>query len=762
MLKRITKLFILLLLSTLFSCSTTKSLEEGDVFYKGSRIHISKTEKEAEWKIENSSEKFSTLYYNLWDAPNGGIFGTTFGVFFPARLYIYNWFYNTKDRGFNNWMRINFGEPPITIQRINPDIKTQKGVSIFENYGHFGTTGHYKLNYNKRQNKAYLHYYFDIPKAYIYRNVTLSTSSSESQLFDHINEFAKKTKLKPGREFNLYTIREENKNLETHLNNNGYFFIHKNDFIISADTTVGKKQVNLEIALTENLPPICYQKQMLLPSSVFFDSVMQKNGSGKKYTWGYGRLKKHVLDSVVKIKSGHAYSLENTRTTERNLNSLGIFSNPRILYKVWSNDSLSLKPELRLNMLDATKITFNLRGNYKNTGYVGPSAGFTFKQLNVFGGAENLTVVGDAYYDFPIGLFRDRISVSSGFSFRNTLSAPLFKTPKNILKHAYVIPKYFVSLNYDYNRRKDYFDIINVNTNYGWAWSSNKRLSHKLFLVNATYSNISNTTARFDSLTTDNPFLRESLIDQFILGTAYEINYSKPAFQQNKLGIDYNARFDLAGNLLNLLNSSFTNRPQGEQKFLGVPFSQFARVNSRVVLNWNFSKKAQLVFRNITGVGLAYGNSQQLPYIENFFIGGSNSLRPFPIRAIGPGRFIQLDEGEVNQAGEFKIEFNLEYRFTLFWKLKFAFFADAGNIWLLNPDPSRPGGEVRWNKLMQDSYLTSGAGLRLETDYIVLRLDLGVVLYWPIFSDDQRWIFQLPSEVVKSSFAPVFAIGYPF
>ena len=193
-----------------------------------------------------------------------------------------------------------------------------------------------------------------------------------------------------------------------------------------------------------------------------------------------------------------------------------------------------------------------------------------------------------------------------------------------------------------------------------------------------------------------------------------------------------------------------------------MPFSQFVRANSQIVLNYTFSKSTQLVFRNITGIGYAFGNSYQMPYIKQFFIGGTNSLRPLPIRAVGPGRFIQLNQAEVNQAGDFKLEFNLEYRFTLFWKLKFAVFTDAGNIWLLQPDDNRPGGEVRWNKLAQDSYLTGGVGLRLETDYIVLRLDLGMILYWPIFTDGNRWAWQLPTEIVKNSYAPVFAIGYPF
>ena len=762
MLKKWTKIIAVLALPFLIGCSTSKSLQNGDTFYKGSQIHISKSDSIADWKIENASEKFSTLYLDLWDTPNGAIFGSSFGVFLPTRLYIYNWFYNTNPKGFNNWVRENFGEPPTTIQQVNPELKTQKGQSVFENYGHFGATGHHRLVYNKKKNKAYLHYYFELPRAYVYKDVLISTTSDQALISKHISTLNATTQLKKEQEFNLYKIRDEKKNLATYLNNNGYYFIDKNDFIVLADTTVGHKQVNLEIALADNLPPICYHKQLLLPKSIVIDSIVQTNTAAKKYSWGYGQLKKHMLDTVINMKTNQVYSLANTQKTERDLNSLGIFANPRVIYSISKSDSMHLRPSVKLNMLDATRITFNIRGNYKNTGYVGPSIGFTFRQLNLFGGAENLTVTGDVYYDFPTGVNGHKNSVSTGYSFRNTLSAPLLKTPKNVLKSKYIIPKYFISLNFDYNHRVDYFDLVNWNANYGWMWASNKNLTHKLILVDATYSNVHNTTSRFDDLTASNPFLRESLVNQFILGTAYEINYTRPATVRKKMAISYLGRLDLAGNALNLANSVFTNRPAGEQKFVGVPFSQFARLNSQIVLNWNLTEKSQLVFRNVTGIGFAYGNSYQMPYIKQFFIGGSNSLRPFPIRGVGPGRYLQFDVAEVNQAGDFKLEFNLEYRFTLFWKLKLALFTDAGNIWLLEADPNRPRGEVRWNKLAQDSYLTGGAGIRLETDYIVLRVDLGMVLYWPIFTDGNRWVWQLPSDIVKNSYSPVFAIGYPF
>ena len=753
--------FLVILLfasSILVGCSTTKSLKEGDVLYRGERIQFKKDPVKAGWKIEESSEKFASVYWALWDAPNGALLGMPVMMFYPIRLFIYHDFYNEKSKGFNYWVRENFGEPPITIEYINPEIKLQKGLSIFDEYGHFGSTGHYKLNYNKKGNKAYVRYYFQVKEAYHYRSVTFKWSPKDPILNSQIESFGKTSVLQPATEFNLYKIRNEKNRLAKQLQDSGFYFIIDKNIKVSADTTVGNKMLDLKISIDDELPYPFYQRQHLGDISIKIDSVNQPKNPGKYYEWEYGKLKSKVLDSIIDIKSNSLYSLSDSKRTSFLLSELGLFSNPRVEYEVKNGDSILLKPIITLDVLDATNIGFNVQGNYKNTGYLGPSIGFTFKQKNVFHGAENLTINGDVYYDFPIGAFKHRVSNSYGFSLRSILTKPLLRSPLKFINHKYSLPKQFYKLNFEHNVRQDYFNLTALNATYGWAWKSKPHISHELGLIDVTLSNITKPTQRFQDLIETNPILAATLIDQFLIGSYYEFHYLRAANPFHRWGWKYTGRVDLSGNALNLLSSVFTNTPNGEQKFFGIEFAQFSRITSEIIANWHISKTHQLVFRNIGGIGLAYGNSEHMPFIKQYFIGGTNSLRPFNARTIGPGRFFQLDPMEVNQVGDFKLEFNIEFRMPLVWKLNLAIFSDMGNIWLLHPDPNRPDGEIRWNKIVQDSYLTAGAGLRLDMDYLVLRLDVGLALYTPFIEEGNRWVFQHKTYL----WAPVIGIGYPF
>jgi len=751
-------LILILVSSLLVGCSTTKSLKEGEVFYKGERVKFEKSSKDATWKIEESSEKFANVYWTLWESPNGALLGMPVTTFFPLRLIIYHDFYNEKTKGFNYWVRENFGEPPKTIAFVNPEMKLQKGISVFEEYGHFGTIGNFKLNYNKKGNKAYIRYYFQVREAYKYRSVVFGGLTQYPKIDKAVVAFGKTSILKPTTEFNLYKIRSEKSKLVRSLQDSGFYFIIDKNIHIAADTTVGNKMLDLKMGIEEGLPQAFYQQQYLSDISIKIDSITQPKEPGKYFEWEYGKLKTRVLDSIIDIESNSMYSFTDTRRTGFLLSELGIFSNPRIEYAVVDGDSVTLNPVITLDVLDATKIGFNVKGNYKNTGYVGPSVGFRFRQLNVFHGAENLTVNGDVYYDFPIGAFKHRVSNSYGFSLRSKLTKPLLRRPFNFITHKYSLPKQFYKLNMEFNTRQDYFDMTTINASYGWTWKSKPNVSHELGLIDITVSDISNPTQRFFDLTAANPLLAATLINQFLIGSYYEFNVKSKGSTFQRFDFNYTGRVDLSGNFFNLVSSTFSNTPNGEQQVFGMRFAQFTRLTSEFVTNWHMSKTHQLVFRNITGVGLAYGNSENMPFIKQYFIGGTNSLRPFTARTVGPGGFFQNDPMEVNQVGDFKLEFNLEFRMPLVWKINLAVFSDMGNIWLLKPDPNRPNGEVRWNKLAVDSYLTVGAGLRLDMGYLVLRGDVGIPIHLPFYAEGNRWIWQNN----RNLWAPVIGIGYPF
>ncbi len=334
--------------------------------------------------------------------------------------------------------------------------------------------------------------------------------------------------------------------------------------------------------------------------------------------------------------------------------------------------------------------------------------------------------------------------------------APLINSPFRFISKTYSLPKKFISLRAEVNDRKDYFHLTSWTGSTGVTWKTSYKVTHKLTIAEATFSNIINPTVKFDSLTAEDPSLSASLTDQFILGTNYVFKYDNSSVDEKLIGTYFEGKVELDGNLLALI--SRVNDETGVKEPFGVPISQLVLGSYDFRTYLRLGANSQLAFRHMGGIGIAYGNSSQLPYIKQFFIGGANSLRPINARSVGPGRYIELNEGEVNQVGDLKLEWNLEYRKKLGPRLNIAVWSDLGNIWLLKADPYRPYSEVRWNRIFQDSYLTAGAGVRYDIGLLMIRFDYGYVLYAPIFIDGYKWIWQnkLPLR------GAVIGFGLPF
>ena len=109
---------------------------------------------------------------------------------------------------------------------------------------------------------------------------------------------------------------------------------------------------------------------------------------------------------------------------------------------------------------------------------------------------------------------------------------------------------------------------------------------------------------------------------------------------------------------------------------------------------------------------------------------------------------------------------------------KGAFFLDAANIWTTKEDVNRPGGKfsANWYK---EIALSSGVGIRLDFDFFVVRVDLGIPLTNPALPAGAKWIFQSRQpyydegkavfgddykSLMPKPFRPSlnFGIGYPF
>jgi len=199
-------------------------------------------------------------------------------------------------------------------------------------------------------------------------------------------------------------------------------------------------------------------------------------------------------------------------------------------------------------------------------------------------------------------------------------------------------------------------------------------------------------------------------------------------------------------------------------ELLGTPYSQFTKITNDLRYYIYFTEKKQIATRILVGVGIPYNNSTVLPYVKQYFAGGSQDIRAFYSRTIGPGNYQPSDtlgsQGFLDQSGEIKLMGNIEFRFPITFKTFGAFFVDAGNVWLIKEDASRPGGKFEFNRFVSDIAVGGGFGVRVDINYFVLRLDAAIPFRKPYLEDNEKWIFDNPDFFGDYVFS--VAVGYPF
>jgi outer membrane protein assembly factor BamA len=245
--------------------------------------------------------------------------------------------------------------------------------------------------------------------------------------------------------------------------------------------------------------------------------------------------------------------------------------------------------------------------------------------------------------------------------------------------------------------------------------------------------------------------------DQFIPKMRYTYIYSSPTNYLHP--IFWQTTVSEAANLLSL-GYMIAGEKWGEKDktMFKNPYAQFFKFESELRKTWRLSSHSQLVSHLDLGVVWSYGNSSAAPYTEQFYVGGANSIRAFTVRSIGPGSYAPTSKSSsyLDQTGDIKFLANLEYRSRLFGNLYGAVFLDAGNVWAMHDDESRPNSKFDIKNMIKEMALGTGVGIRYDLDFFVIRLDWGIGLHLPYKSG----FYNLPN--FKDSQSIHLAIGYPF
>ncbi len=313
------------------------------------------------------------------------------------------------------------------------------------------------------------------------------------------------------------------------------------------------------------------------------------------------------------------------------------------------------------------------------------------------------------------------------------------------------VPKTIITAGYNYQERQEFIrNVFSFTTQYKFAAdkTQNYILAPLLSTIKVASIDIRdpNFEAKINSL--GDEFLKNTYRNQFVwedLKVGYEFNNAQKDEKNPRLNTSFNISYIGAGRISSLLAMiQPAQNSDGNKLLFGIPYAQFRKVDTKFVSSYKFSKKHSVGYLLSGSVGMPYKNSKvSMPFDYSVYGGGANDVRGWEARLLGPGTYLTYLDSEAvkTQVGDIKIQTSLEYRFGSGF-INHAFFVDAGNIWTMKNDPKRPGSQFKFNSFYKQIALAAGYGLRLDFEFFILRVDMGVPIFHPGMPDGSKWIFQ--------------------
>ena len=489
---------------------------------------------------------------------------------------------------------------------------------------------------------------------------------------------------------------------------------------------------------------------------------------------------KTVINYIFQRK-GQLYDIDKQSLTTSRLSGLNVFRNvPSPTYEKLPDSTNRLNTKIEI--IPLKQMADRVEGEFLfNGGKYGYNIGNTFTDRNIFKRAAilQLKVNYSVLYDNASNKANPNGIENQDFRIGGSLIYPFIMAPFKLpILGKYGVPHTTFSSNYQLYYQQGLVQrtsFINSIT-YDFAETANK--FHLLTPISFEVSQGSiNPTAK-QELLNNNLFAYYKLISQavFSSGSQYSFQYNA-----NKLNTYSNFNYfrgsvDVGGNTLYLVSRVFNTGENSlhERTFDGRPYAQYSKGEIDFRIYKSLGGERQFIFRFNSGLGVPYGNSTELIFEKNFYSGGSNDMRAWLPRTLGPGQYnrstyyiesvqesakpgtayssilLQADtlrgrNKYLDQYGEVKIISNLEYRYKLInnffgSKLKGAFFIDAGNIWLLHQQSDKPNVDFKFNNLWQSTAMDIGTGLRLDLSFFVFRLDAAFKFKDPQFNGSDQWV----------------------
>ena len=759
----------------LWGCNATRHVPDGKYLLDAVDIQINDSTKTFD------SEEMLTYLRQL---PNHKMLWST-----KFRLGIYNMSGNDTTKWWNRWIR-KLGEAPVIY---DPTLTATGGDQLLKamvNKGFLDAQVEVDTIASPEKKKMKVEYKLQPGLPHTIRSIDYVFPDTTLQ--NLIMRDSAAFVVRPGENLDRNILETQREIVTQTMRNNGYYEFAKEYITFNADTTEGSRLVDLTMTLNPS-----YSRQLREPrdheryiiGKIYFvtdydpssdDSLRSLHAtdtvSYRDITILYGPekyLRPGILYENCFLRTGKIYEQKDVDRTYQALSRLSIlkFLNIRFVDAGVIGSERLLDAYVLLTPGKSQSIALELEGT-NSEGDLGVAAGITYTHRNIGRGSETLTAKLRGAYESISGnldgLLHNRYmeySLDLGVNF------PKFKAPflsERFKRRINATTELNVSM--AYQERPEYTRIIST-AGWSYKWTYNKNKNRYVFTpIDINYVYLPESTYNFiDQIAPDNPLLRYSYEDHFIMRMGFSFYHSnkrqdahRNIFQRNVYTVRANA--EIAGNLLyaiSRMTSPHRNVQEDPYKVFGIHYSQYFKINGDFSFLHMFDFRNSLAFHAGFGIGYPYGNSRMLPFEKRFYGGGANGVRGWDVRTLGPGRFPGSNSVSdfINQCGDIRLDFSVEYRAKLFWLIELGAFIDAGNIWTIHNYPNQPGGMFHFNSFYKELAAAYGLGIRMDFTYFLLRFDVGMKAHNPAMGAEPWPIFH-PNWHRDSSFH--FSIGYPF
>lgn len=740
-------LFVGLCITMFVGCKLTKFVPDNEYLLNKANV-----------KVEGANDVSSSeMRSYLQQKQNTEILG-----FWKLQLDIYN----TASLDTTKWTSKNarkIGEPPVIF---SPDLTKQSMQQLkyaMQNKGYFHAQVDTTMQIEDR--KVDLTYHVTANQPYYIRRYFVSFAQNELQ---QIAENNRTMLIREGMQFNSDLLNQERKRVAQEMRRKGCYYFDEELIQFVADSTRGRRQVDVTMCFQdyvnqlspENIEKIFKHYKI---ARVYFHMDYEINRvpegqvvqisvqDGYEFTWiGDKLLRENTLIRNCPIHPGDMYNEQYVDLAYSNLNQMAPVKYVDISFDPISENELDCHIVISRTKLNAVSV--EAEGTY-SAGDWGIAVGAGYLNKNLFRGAEEFTLDGRASYEWRQNGGRAiEGRANMGLKFTNSLA---------------------IDLNYNYQNRPDEYtrSIFGASLEYGFRQRS-LHLQHQFHIVDISYVYLPWISDAFrDQFLQSTNILKYSYENHFIVGWGYSGNYSSFNSRQphRSFGnIFYNV--ETAGNLMLGMAElfDFPTDNDGKYTLFNTRFAQFAKADLSLTYHQIFNESHRLVYHADLGLAAPYGNSLAIPFEKRYFAGGSNSVRGWTARSLGPGGY--RGAGSLidfnNQSGDVRLNLNLEYRAKVWSFIELAAFLDAGNIWTIFDYETQPYGQFHWNEFYKQIAMAYGIGLRLDFSIFIFRIDFGVKLYDPSRIYNQlagtQWR-TIPNGLNwKEDMSFHFAIGYPF